>query len=281
MKNALPLALLLLLALPLAHAAASATTSSASFSTGSSSLPENVEMGGHFGNYTLVAFTSGGKVTVAIFGADESQSALASEIGWLVKSGKFYTVCDMSAMPAPAKGQEAYCDANGSWAGENAVPAQAPVPAPAPLQDTGAGRQEMAVTGASYEKSTLAAPSAPPATNQEIGTEQALQLLGAFIAVLLASYLILQSRHEPVLDAATEKLLDNPTRAGIMEELSSADKIPTDISNKLGKSKAAVVEHLAALSDAGLVERVATPGKKFVFYKLTQKGRQVLLRRAG
>jgi DNA-binding transcriptional ArsR family regulator len=135
-------------------------------------------------------------------------------------------------------------------------------------------------TSARQEKSAGATPSPTPA-QQGIGTEQALQLLGAFLAVLVASYLILQSRHEPVLDPATEKLLDNPTRAGIMEELSTADKIPTDISNKLGKSKAAVVEHLAALSEAGLVERIATPGKKFVFYKLTQKGRQVLLRRAG
>jgi len=285
MKKALTLALLLMLALQVAGAAGtsavSTATSSASFSTGSSSLPESIEAGGHFGNYTLIAFSSGGRVTVAIFGAGESQSALASEINWLVQNGKFYTVCDIGAMPAPDRGQEAYCDANGSWAGGNgaAVPAQAPVPAPAPLQDTGAGRSAMAITGGASEKS-LEAPLAP-AASQQIGTEQMIQLLGAFLAVLVASYLILQSRHEPMLDAATEKLLDNPTRAGIMEELSSADKIPTDISSKLGKSKAAVVEHLAALSEAGLVERVATPGKKFVFYKLTQKGRQALLRRAG
>ena len=114
-----------------------------------------------------------------------------------------------------------------------------------------------------------------------MGQEQVLQMLGAFLAIIVASYLILQSRHEPLIDAATERLLENPTRAGIMEELSSADKIPTDLSAKLGKSKASVVEHLATLTDAGLVERIATPGKKFVFYKLTQKGRQLLLRKAG
>jgi len=135
----------------------------------------------------------------------------------------------------------------------------------------------MAIASGPQEKSL----ELPTTTSPEIGTEQVLQLLGAFLAVLVASYLILQSRHEPVLDPATEKLLDNPTRAGIMEELSSADKIPTDISAKLGKSKASVVEHLSALMDAGLVERIATPGKKFVFYKLSQKGRQLLLRRAG
>ncbi len=270
MKNPILLVALLMLALPLAYAA-----SSASFSTGSASLPENIEMSGHFGNYTLVAFSSGGKVTVAVFGADESQATLALEINWLVQNGKFYTVCDIGAMPPPVRGQEAYCNMNGSWAGENAA---APTQAPAPPQDSGFGSS--AIASAPQAKS-LEAPSAPTAAQQEIGTEQMLQLLGAFLLVIIASYLILQNRHEPMLDAATEKLLDNPTRAGIMEELSSADKIPTDISAKLGKSKASVVEHLSALMDAGLVERIATPGKKFVFYKLTQKGRQVLLRRAG
>jgi len=271
MKNPMLLVLLLMLALPLAYAA-----SSASFSTGSSSLPENIEMGGHFGNYTLVAFSSGGDVTVAVFGADDGQAALAFEINWLMQNGKFHTVCDIGAMPAPASGQETYCDMNGNWAGKDGA---APTSAPAPLQDSGAGRS--AISANVPQEKSLGAPLAQTAAQIEIGTEQALQLLGAFLAVLVASYLILQSRHEPAFDAATEKLLDNPTRAGIMEELSTADKIPTDISAKLGKSKAAIVEHLAALSDAGLVERIATPGKKFVFYKLTQKGRQALLRRAG
>ena len=270
MKNALTLAALMLLAIPLSFAA-----SSASFSTGAASLPENVEMNGHYGNYTLVAFSSGGKVTVAVFGADESRSALASEIDWLLQSGKFYTVCDIGAMPAQVEGHDAYCNMSGAWEGEGA-PAPVSAPAPAPAQDNGMERQ--AITAGAPQAKSLETPSA---TQQGIGTGQAIQLLGAFLAVLVASYLILQSRHEPVFDAATEKLLDNPTRAGIMEELSSADRIPTDISAKLGKSKAAVVEHLAALSEAGLVERIATPGRKFVFYKLTQKGRQALLRRAG
>ena len=278
MKNAMLLAAIIMIGLPLAFAA-----SSASFSTGSASLPENIETGGHFGNYTLVAFSSGGKVTVAVFGASENKTSLASEIGWLVQNGKFYTVCDIGAMPEPSKRQETYCDSDGAWKEEDVVaPAPAPVSPPtgsAQGQDNWVGRSAMSAS-APQEKSLGAAPA--PAAQQGLGTEQVLQLLGAFLAVLVAAYLIvMQTRHGPVLDAATEKLLDNPTRAGIMEELSSADKIPTDISNKLGKSKAAVVEHLAALSEAGLVERIATPGKKFVFYKLTQKGRQVLLRRAG
>jgi DNA-binding MarR family transcriptional regulator len=78
-----------------------------------------------------------------------------------------------------------------------------------------------------------------------------------------------------------ERLLSNGTRAGIMDELSIADKIPTDLSMRLGKSKATVVEHLDALVCAGLVERIQTQGRKFVYYRLTQKGKQALLRRAA
>ncbi|MCX6769675.1 MAG: ArsR family transcriptional regulator [Candidatus Micrarchaeota archaeon] len=132
------------------------------------------------------------------------------------------------------------------------------------------------------------APSQTPApkTSQStelIGTTQVLQLLAAFLAVIIASYLVLQSRQEQIqqIDPHTERLLENETRAGIMQELSVADKIPTDLSLRLGKSKTSVVEHLAELVEAGLVQRLETPGRKFVYYSLTQKGRQVLLRRAA
>ena len=93
---------------------------------------------------------------------------------------------------------------------------------------------------------------------------------------------MLQQRQVQVeVNPQEEKLLDNETRAGIMAELSNADKIPTDLSAKLGKSKATVVEHLSTLASAGFVERVSTPGRKYVFYRLTQKGKRALLRRAG
>ena len=266
-------ALLLMLALSPAYAAFSA-----SFSTGAASLPARVEMSGHFGNYTLIAISSAGKVTVAVFGAGESRDALVSELGWLSQNEKFYTTCDIGAMPPLSEGQEAYCNTDGAWAGERvALPVSAPAPISGASEDSGAAKQTMAV----YAPGERPAPSGSGTANEGIGWEQTLQLLGAFLAVIVASYLILQSRQPPLLDAATERLLENPTRAGIMDELSGADRIPTDISNKLGKSKASIVEHLGTLMEAGLVDRIATPGKKFVFYKLTQKGRQVLLRKAG
>ena len=105
-------------------------------------------------------------------------------------------------------------------------------------------------------------------------------MAGVFLAVIVASYLILHQRQEQI-DPQTERLLENETRSGILEELETADKIPTDLSLKLGKSKATIVEHLGALLEAGFVEKLATPGKKFVYYRLTRKGKQALLRRAG
>jgi len=269
-----PLALLLLacLALGMAHA-----EQSASFSDSVASLSKDVRVGGHYGNYTLVAQALPGKILVSISGPDENRLALVSELFWLQQEGVFSTLCSFEGVTLPPDGQEAHCDGNGSWAvaGGEVLP-----PSPEAAGAIAEKKAAMGRAGDDAQAVALSAPAAAPEPQGGIGTEQMLQLLGAFLLVIIASYLILQSR-PPNADAGAEKLLENRTRAGIMNELSSADKIPTDISNKLGKSKAAVIEHLQALAEAGLVERVATPGKKFVFYRLTQKGRQTLLKRAG
>lgn len=153
---------------------------------------------------------------------------------------------------------------------ENAEPA-----ATARAQDLG--------TGAQAPKTLAVEGNAPAASSPtDITLGQLLPLLGGFLAVVILSYLVLQQRQMQIeIDPQEERLLSNETRAGIMSELSQSDKIPTDLSMKLGKSKATVVEHLDALVGAGFVERVATPGRKFVFYRLTQKGKRALLRRAG
>jgi len=268
-------ALLLALAflMPFAHAEVAA-----SFASGVATLPKGVKEDGHYGNYTLVAQNADGKVRVSVSGPDESPLVLLSELFWLQQNSGFSTLCSFEGVTSHPAGQEAYCDENGSWVSATGAALPPPAESVAAIADRKA--QSFAATGAAGHE-PAPAPLAAPQANGGISGEQTLQLLGAFLAVIVASYLILQSRQAPPLDAAAEKLLSNPTRAGIMEELSSADKIPTDISAKLGKSKAAVIEHLGALSDAGLVERVATPGKKFVYYRLTQKGRQTLLKRAG
>lgn len=248
-------------------------------------------------------------IEIIISGPEESHSALVSEMMWLSQNGVLSTKCSLEKVPEGVP----YCNGNGEWEGAQATaagmgagepdvappspetpmlpsspearqatspypspePTSVPQPAPAPeAGQLGAGKL-------AYDAQATGGNAAPQANAAEgrIGTEQMLQLLGAFIAVLVVSYLVLHSRPAPIDQG--DRLLANETRAGIMEELSSADKIPTDLSLRLGKSKASVVEHLSALIEAGLVERIAQPGKKFVYYRLTQKGRQLLLRRAG
>ena len=281
--------------------------SSANFTSVDGS-PSSASFAGHDGNYTVLAWVTDKTVYVNLIGGEANASNVAAELVFLQSAGALSSSCNVSEIAMNDWANRFICLQDGTWlafapnetlplpleydgqalknagcggTGGECIPTTGAgnIPPSAPELFNGMGRSSASVASAQQEKASDA-PLAPTAS-QGLGTEQMLQLLGAFLAVLVASYLILQSRQEPLIDAATERLLENPTRAGIMEELSSADKIPTDISARLGKSKASVVEHLAALSEAGLVERIATPGKKFVFYKLTQKGRQILLRRAG
>jgi len=104
-------------------------------------------------------------------------------------------------------------------------------------------------------------------------------LAGALAIAAVAAYLLLHQRQiTEQIEPQVERLLENETRAGILRELEAADRIPTDLSARLNKSKATISEHLEELVGAGLVERLETPGRKFVFYRLTRKGKQALLR---
>ncbi len=67
------------------------------------------------------------------------------------------------------------------------------------------------------------------------------------------------------------------TRIALMEQLADTERIPTDIAIRLKKSKSTVVEQLDDLCASGLVERISTPGKKFVFYRLSRSGRLALV----
>ena len=252
---------------------------------------------GHFGNYEVLTGVKAPFPYIAVSGSGVDTSTLASEIGYLKNASLLRTDCNPVEIDG-ANGTDFICTPEG-W---NVCPAGSvcsfspPEPATSPLAailPSGAAKQAGVVPAPSQDIIAGAAgaraaqnsgeesAAAPPAASQPgISLEQVLQLSGALIAVVVASYLILQQRQEPI-DPREEKLLDNETRAGIMQELSGADRIPTDLSIKLGKSKATVVEHLSTLMSAGFVERVSTPGKKYVFYRLTQKGKRAVLKRAG
>ncbi|MCD6226696.1 MAG: winged helix-turn-helix transcriptional regulator [Candidatus Aenigmarchaeota archaeon] len=72
------------------------------------------------------------------------------------------------------------------------------------------------------------------------------------------------------------KALTSDTRRKIIKILSNGYRTPSDLSRIVNKNKSTVVEHLDKLVDAGLVYKIERPGKKWVFYKLTNKGRRMV-----
>lgn len=75
-----------------------------------------------------------------------------------------------------------------------------------------------------------------------------------------------------IVDRDVLKALSADTRMDIMKALAEGRRMPSWVARKLGKSDATIVEHLKALERAGLVKRTSAPGKKWVFYSLTEKG---------
>ena len=109
------------------------------------------------------------------------------------------------------------------------------------------------------------------------GAAVAIILLAGFVAF---SITMRRPEEEGIDEALVHRALSSETRIGIMSELQRGERTPTDLSTRLGKSKATVVEHLDRLMDAGFVEKREEEGKKFVFYSLTSRGKAVL-RKAG
>jgi len=79
-----------------------------------------------------------------------------------------------------------------------------------------------------------------------------------------------------LIDRDVLKVLSVDTRMDILKILGQGDRTPSDISKKLKKSDATIVEHLEILSRAGLVKKVEQPGKKWVFYTLTERGQGII-----
>jgi DNA-binding HxlR family transcriptional regulator len=83
---------------------------------------------------------------------------------------------------------------------------------------------------------------------------------------------------EPVtiIDRDTLKVLSVDTRMDIIKELSQGERTPSDLGKRLKKSDATIVEHLNGMIKVGLVKKIEHPGKKWIFYTLTEKGRGVI-----
>ena len=87
---------------------------------------------------------------------------------------------------------------------------------------------------------------------------------------------------EPVtiVDRDVLKVLSVDTRMDIIKELSQGDRTPSDLGKRLKKSSSTIVEHLEMLTKAGLVKKVEQPGKKWIFYTLTEKGYGIISSRS-
>ena len=83
---------------------------------------------------------------------------------------------------------------------------------------------------------------------------------------------------EPVtiIDRDVLKVISVDTRMDILKILSEGDRNPSFISKQLHKSDATIIEHLEALQKAGLVKKIETPGRKWVFYTLTERGKGII-----
>ncbi len=82
--------------------------------------------------------------------------------------------------------------------------------------------------------------------------------------------------HDIRLTPNMMRTIGESTKLGILRMLSSGPRIPTDIATKLNKSAPTIVEHLEKLRAAGLVDKREQPGKKYVFYALTQTGMELV-----
>ncbi len=130
---------------------------------------------------------------------------------------------------------------------------------------------------------STSAQQTPPltgATQPEIASPSII-IPVAILLVLFTVFIVLSllrrapSQKEPD-DADVYRALSSDTRMEILNTLLEGERTPTDISSKLNKSKATIVEHLDKLREADLVEKVEVDGRKWVFYKLTPRGKSII-----
>jgi len=104
-----------------------------------------------------------------------------------------------------------------------------------------------------------------------------LALLMLFVILNITKKYSVQRESE---DIDLYRALSSETRIRILNTLMEGERTPTDISSKLNKSKATIVEHLDKLREADLVEKIEMDGRKWVFYKLTPRGKSII-KKAG
>ena len=78
------------------------------------------------------------------------------------------------------------------------------------------------------------------------------------------------------LDFQTVKALSSPTRIKILNEALAGEPTPTELSDKVDKSKSTVSSHLDQLREAGLLEKDEEEGRRRVVYQPTSKTKAII-----
>ncbi|MFB6158163.1 MAG: ArsR/SmtB family transcription factor [Candidatus Nanohalobium sp.] len=78
------------------------------------------------------------------------------------------------------------------------------------------------------------------------------------------------------LDFKTVKALSSPKRIEILNETIDGEMTPTDLSEKVGRSKSTVSSHLQQLCEAELLEKDSEEGRRRVVYHPTEKTEAIL-----
>jgi DNA-binding transcriptional ArsR family regulator len=72
------------------------------------------------------------------------------------------------------------------------------------------------------------------------------------------------------------KAISADTRTQILRALESRQMTASELSRHLDKHVTTVAEHLELLHESNLIERIERPGRKWIYYKLSKIGKQML-----
>ncbi len=82
--------------------------------------------------------------------------------------------------------------------------------------------------------------------------------------------------NELEIDDKTVEAVSSGTRKNILKYLNRRNMTVTELSRELDLSKSTVHEHLSKLLEAGFINKLDREGRKWVYYELTKKGKNLV-----
>lgn len=95
-------------------------------------------------------------------------------------------------------------------------------------------------------------------------------------AYISASQMSLIMEEEFKVSKDLMKAVSAETRTQILKALENRQMTASELARHLGKHVTTVAEHLELLNEASLIERMERPGRKWIYYKLSSVGKQML-----